>query len=108
MLDEIGDSCNKRHVFVAQRTFQCVQLHLGEDEILTDLIMQIPRDFFSFLFSDTPKLGSEGFGNLIKFWKPALFEASNRASFLADVATFFPGLCFSEYFFSRALESWRP
>ena len=74
MLNEIGDSCNKRHMFVAQGTLQGVQLHLGEDETLTDLIVQIPRDFLSFLLADAPKLGSEGFGNLIKSWKLALLE----------------------------------
>src|SRR6266850_2634253 len=74
MIDELGDSRNERHVFVAQRTFQRVQFHLGEDEILTDLIVQIPRDFLSFVLSNPPKLGSEGFGNLIKFWKSALIK----------------------------------
>jgi hypothetical protein len=39
MLDEVGDPCNERRMFVAQRAFQCVQLHLSEDEVLTDLIV---------------------------------------------------------------------
>ena len=49
--------------------------HAAHDEILTDLIVQIPRDFLSFLLADAPKLGSEGFGNLIKSWKFALLES---------------------------------
>src|SRR5262245_3641148 len=64
-------------MFAAQRAIECAQLHFGQSQVLTDVIVKILSYFLSFLIPHPSEFCSEGFGDLVKPRKTVLLESQH-------------------------------
>ena len=101
--DEIGNSLNEADVLVTQRAFEQVQLHFGQHEVLTDMIVEI----FGYLsVSPCPSRAQappRGTQYRVKSWKTVVCQTLKPLIF-----PFGRGIFFSRTLVPETRLWWRP